>query len=48
MIMEMTKQQKLALRQPCFEAEETTYPGFGWRAIDPTVTLRLTLNIGME
>jgi hypothetical protein len=46
--MDMTIHQKLAIRRPCFEAEETTYAGFGWRTIDPTVTLRLTMNIGME
>lgn len=46
--MDMMKQQKIAIRRPCFEAEDTGYPAFGWRAVDPTVTLRLTLNIGME
>lgn len=46
--MEMTQQQKLAIRRPCFEPEDTTFYGFGWRALDPTVTLRLTMNIGME
>jgi hypothetical protein len=46
--MNMTKQQRIAIRRPCFEAEETTFPGFGWSAIDPTVTIRLTMNIGME
>lgn len=46
--MDMTPQQRLAIRRPCFEAEETTFHGFGWRSIDPTVTLRLTMNIGME
>lgn len=46
--MDMTKQQKLAIRRPCFEAEDTSWPAFGWRSIDPLVTLRLTLNIGME
>lgn len=46
--MDMTNQQKLALRRPCFEAEDTAYPGFGWRSLDPAVTLRLTMNIGME
>jgi hypothetical protein len=46
--MDMTKQQTLAIRRPCFEAEETVWPGFGWRAIDRAVTLRLTVNIGME
>lgn len=46
--MNMTKQQTTAIRRPCFEPEDTAYPGFGWRAIDPAVTLRLTMNIGME
>jgi hypothetical protein len=46
--MNMTQQQLTAIRRPCFEAEETTYPKFGWQAVDPTVTLRLTMNIGME
>ena len=44
----MTPRQKTALRSPCFEADETRDPAFGWRAIDPTITGRLTLNIGME
>jgi hypothetical protein len=46
--MNLTLQQKRALRDPCYEAEETSRPGFFWRAIDPTVTLLLTMNIGLE
>jgi len=44
----MTPQQKKALRDPCYEAEETARPGFGWRAQDRLVTLLLTMNIGLE
>lgn len=47
-MLEMTTHQRIAIRRPCFEPEEVTYPGFGWRALDPYVTLRLTMNIGME
>ena len=46
--MNMTKQQKIAIRRPCFDADETTWPGYGWRSVDPAVTLRLTVNVGME
>lgn len=46
--MNLSPQQKIAIRRPCFLATETTWPGFGWRAIDPTVTINLTLNVGME
>lgn len=46
--MEMTKQQKIAIRRPCFTGEETGYPGFGWRPLDLMVSLRLTVNVGME
>jgi len=44
----MTPHQKRALRDPCFEAEETARPQFGWRAQDDLVTLLLTMNIGLE
>lgn len=44
----MNQHQLIALRKPCFEAEETAHWAFGWRAIDRWVTLRLTLNIGLE
>jgi hypothetical protein len=46
----MDARQKLAFRRPCFAAEETLYPGFGWRLPFPNddVTARLTLNVGME
>jgi hypothetical protein len=44
----LTPRQKTALRNPCFEAEEVRDPAFGWRAIDPTITAILTLNIGLE
>ena len=46
--MNLTTQQKRALRDPCYEAKETARPGFGWRAIDPTVSILLTMNIGLE
>lgn len=46
--MDMTTNQKRAIRSPCFAPEETTAIRFGWRALDPTVTVRLTLNVGME
>lgn len=46
--MNLSSQQKIAIRRPCFTGEDTTYGGFGWRALDPLVTLRLTMNIGME
>jgi hypothetical protein len=47
--MDLTKQQKRALRSPCFEAEETSRPEFSWRAsFDPTVSFVLTMNIGLE
>lgn len=46
--MDMTKQQKIAIRTPCFSAKETARPQFGWRAIDPMVSMVLTMNIGME
>ena len=46
--MEMTLHQKIAIRQPCFEAGECAKPEFGWRSLDPTVVLALTVNVGME
>lgn len=46
----MTPKQKLALRNPCFDARETVAAEFGWRMPAPIdrFTVRLTLNIGME
>ena len=46
----MTPAQNHALRNPCFEAEETMAQAFGWRLPFPNddVTIRLTLNVGME
>ena len=46
--MDMTTQQKIAIRRPCFDAEETSHPAFGWRPLDRWISLRLTVNIGME
>jgi hypothetical protein len=47
--MNMTVHQKRAIRSPCYEADETSNPEFGWReAFDPTVTYVLTMNIGLE
>ncbi len=46
--MDLSRQQVIAIRRPCFEPEDTTFAGFGWRAVDPTVTIRLTMNIGMQ
>lgn len=46
--MNMTTRQKIAIRRPCFLATETMEPGFGWRALDQTVSIMLTVNVGME
>lgn len=46
--MDMTTQQKIAIRHPCFDAEDTSDPSFGWRPLDRLVSLRLTVNVGME
>lgn len=50
MAMNMTPMQMRALRDPCFLAEETGKPKFGWRLLAPRddVTVRLTMNIGDE
>ncbi len=48
--LDLTPAQRRALRNPCFEAEETTAAAFGWRLPFPNsdITVRLTLNVGME
>jgi hypothetical protein len=46
--MNWTRQQKRAIRSPCFEAIETAANQFGWLALDLRVQLRLTMNIGLE
>jgi len=47
--MNMTPHQTIAIRSPCFEANETSNPMFGWRAMfDPNVSYCLTMNIGLE
>lgn len=48
-MLDLTKRQLTALREPCFEAEETMARKFGQRhVLDPYVTTILTLNVGME
>ena len=46
----MNHQQRVALGDPCFEAEETTKPKFRWRMPPPQddVSCILTANIGLE
>lgn len=46
----MNEQQIIAIKDPCFEAEETTKLKFGWRLPKPqdNVTALLTANIGLE
>ena len=46
--MNLTHRQKVAMRNPCFEAEETQRRQFSWRGIDPLVSFVLTMNIGLE
>lgn len=46
--MNLTRQQKIAIRHPCFEADECSNERYFWRSIDSTVSLGLTVNIGME
>lgn len=46
--MDLTKRQLVALRNPCFEAEDTVDPKFSLRHFDRAITSVLTLNIGME
>jgi hypothetical protein len=48
--MHLQQRQKLARRNPCFEAEETMNGMFRWRLPAPfdDATVVLTLNVGME
>lgn len=48
--MDLQQHQKLARRNPCFDASECSNPAFSWRLPAPfdDATVVLTLNVGME
>ena len=48
MTLDLTQRQRIALRNPCFEAEDTIRKQFYERHILGGMSSILTLNVGME
>ena len=46
--MKLNKRQLIAIRNPCFDAEDCNDDHFYWRPIDSFVSIGMTLNVGME
>lgn len=48
MALDLTQRQRIALRNPCFEAEQTVRKQFYERHVLGRMSSILTLNVGME
>lgn len=46
--MNLSKRQRIALRHPCFEAEDTVHRRYAELSLTRTMSSILTLNVGME